>query len=151
VQSPAQTVKLLDAKIAPAVKLDTGGKTVAEWVNDLGNGQFAIRNKANAMLKKIGASVELDLRAALLKATDVETKRRMEELLEHFAAYEWTPEELLHARAVEVLEAIATPDARALLTRWADGGTGAVLTIEARRALARLDRTAKADKSASDK
>jgi hypothetical protein len=66
----------------------------------------------------------------------VETKRRIEELLEHLAAYEWSAEEVLHARAVEVLDAIGTPAARALLTRWASGDPAAVLTTEARRALA---------------
>jgi hypothetical protein len=45
---------------------------------------------------------------------------------------------MLHARAVEVPEAMATADAHALLTRWSTGDPAAVLTGEARRALARL-------------
>lgn len=45
---------------------------------------------------------------------------------------------MLHARAVEVLEAIATPEAHALLTRWSAGDPTAVLTRESRKALAAL-------------
>jgi WD40 repeat protein len=135
-QTPKQTVKLFEEKSPPAKKPDTGEKTVPQWIQDLGSGQFAIRGKASAMLQKIGPSVEPELRAALPKANDVETKRRIEELLEHLAAYEWTAEEVLHARAVEVLDAIGTPEAGALLTRWASGDPAAVLTVEARRALA---------------
>jgi WD40 repeat protein len=135
-QMPKQSVSLFEDKIAPAKKPDTGDKTVPQWIQDLSSGRFAIRSKASAMLQKIGPSVEPELRAALPKAGDVEAKRRMEELLERLAAYEWTAEEVLHARAVEVLDAIGTPAARALLTRWASGDPAAVLTTQARRALA---------------
>jgi hypothetical protein len=136
-QHSKQTIKLLEAKIAPAKKPDAGEKPVPEWINDLGSGQFAVRSKANTMLQKIGAAVEPDLRAALPRAKDVETKRRIEELLEHFASYQWTPEELMQARAVEVIDAIETPEARALLTRWSGGDTGAVLTQQAQKSLDR--------------
>ncbi len=136
-QVPKQAVKLFEDKIAPAKKPDAGEKTIPQWIHDLGSGTFAVRSKASAMLQKIGMTVEPDLRAALPKATDVETKRRIEELLDRFALHEWTQEEVLHARAVEVLETLATPEARTLLTRWSEGDPGAVLTQEARKALNR--------------
>jgi hypothetical protein len=75
------------------------------------------------------------LQAALAKAPDIETKRRIEELLDRFASHEWTPDEVLHSRAVELLEAIGTPEARAVLTRWSAGDPGAILTREASKAL----------------
>jgi hypothetical protein len=58
--------------------------------------------------------------------------------VEQFAAHEWTADEVRHARAVEVAEAIASPEARAALTRWASGDAGAILTQQARQALTRL-------------
>lgn len=138
VQSPEQTVKLLSDKIAPMAKPDSGEKSVPQWINDLASSQFVLRNRANAALIKIGASIEPDLKVALQKATDVETKRRIESLIEHFAAHEWTTEEVRQARAVEIVEAVATKDARAALTRWAGGDPGAILTKQARVALARM-------------
>jgi len=62
-------------------------------------------------------------------------KRRIEELLDRIAAHEWTQEEVLHSRAVEVLDAIGTKEARAVLTRWASGDPAAILTREAQKAL----------------
>jgi len=130
-----QAVKLLDAKIAPPRKADPGEKAIPEWVQDLSSGQFVVRARATDMLRKLGPAAEADLRAALQKAVDVETRRRLEELLDRITAQDWTPHEVLHARAVEVLDAIPTPEARAVLTRWAAGDAGAVLTQEAARAL----------------
>lgn len=136
-QAPEQIVKLLGEKIPPAEKPQSGDKTVPQWINDLKSSQFAIRNKATATLTKIGPSVEPALREALKNADDVETKRRIEALLDHFGAQEWTPEEVRHSRAVEILAAIASPAARAALTRWAGGDPGALLTVEAKRSLAK--------------
>ena len=121
VRMPDETVKLLDAKIAPAKKPDTGGKTVKQWIDNLGSGQFAVRTKANQMLQKLGLAAEPELRSVLLGANDVETRRRIEELLDRIALREWTTTEIMHSRAVEVLEAIGTKEARAALTRWAGG------------------------------
>jgi WD40 repeat protein len=138
VQTPSQAVKLLGEKIAPAERVVSGEKTVPQWINDLASSQFVVRNRANATLIKIGASIEPDLKNALEKARDVETKRRIESLLEHFAAHEWSTEEVRHARAVEIIEAVGTAEARAALTRWAGGDSGAILTKQARVSLAQL-------------
>ena len=138
VQTPEQAVKLFEDKIAPAQKPQSGEKTVPAWIQDLSSSQFAIRNKANAALVKIGGTVEPNLREALKSAKDVETRRRIEALLDHFAAYEWTQDEVRQARAVEVLEAIGSPQARAALSRWSSGDPGAILTQQAREAIARL-------------
>ena len=140
-EAPTQAAKFFADKIAPAPKLDTEGRTVAQWIGDLGSGKFAVRSKANAVLLKLGPSAERELREVLRKPPDLEVKRRIEELLDRIAAAgDFTPTDILHCRAVEVLEAARTPEARALLMRWSAGDPGAVLTIEARQALARLER-----------
>jgi hypothetical protein len=140
-ETPAPAVKLFAAKIAPASKLDTEGRTVAQWIADLGSGKFAVRAKANTILFKLGRSAETELRAVLRKSLDLEVKRRIEELLDRIAEVEdFTPTDVFHCRAVEVLEAIATPDARKVLTRWAEGDPGGVLTAQARAALGTSNR-----------
>jgi hypothetical protein len=137
-QAPRQTVKLFEEKIPPVKKPDSGEKSIPQWIQDLASPNFATRSRASAMLQKLGPSAESDLHAALPKAGDVESRRRIEEHLNRVAAYEWTARDVLHARAVEVLEAIATAEARALLTSWTTGERTAVLTVVAQRALARL-------------
>lgn len=134
-QSPKQAIAHLNEKIKAARKPESGEKTIAQWVQDLSSGQFAVRSRATDMLKKLGQTAEMDLKAALPKARDVETRRRIEELLNYLSAYEWSAEEVLHARAVELLDGINTADSRAVLERWATGNPAAVLTQEAMRAL----------------
>ena len=130
-RSPKQAVKLLSEKITPTEKPGTGGRTIAQWVRDLSSNQFIVRSRAADMLRKLGPLAEAELSAMLQKTSDVETRRRIEELLERIASPVWTPTEVEHARAVEVLAALKTPEARTLLARWADGDPGAVLTQEA--------------------
>jgi WD40 repeat protein len=137
-QMPKEAVAILEQKIAPAEKPDTGGRTPAQWIDDLASANFAVRNKASAMLQRLGPDAENAVRAAAAKPRGLEVKRRLEELLERIATRELTAPEILQVRAVEVLEAIATPEARALLQRWSAGDDGAVLTEEAKRTLARL-------------
>lgn len=138
VRTPRQATRFLAEKIAPARAPDTGGKPIAQWIRELGSTNFALRNRANATLQKLGTAVEPDLRESVARAPDVETKRRIEELLDRIASQQLTTEELRDSRAVEVLEAIGTAEARTVLTRWSGGHPGAVLTRESRTALTRL-------------
>jgi hypothetical protein len=71
------------------------------------------------------------------KAISLEARRRMEALLEKTKTV-FSGEELCSIRAVEVLEGIGTPDAKEILEILARGGEGAVLTQQAKKALARL-------------
>lgn len=139
-RSPAQTVKLLEEKIAPAKTPESGDKSIKQWIHDLGSSQFAVRTKANQVLQKLGPTAEMELKQALPKTTDIETRRRIEELLDRIALRAWTAEEILHARAVELVESIGTAEALALLGRWSKGDGGAILTIEARKAIAATGR-----------
>jgi hypothetical protein len=134
-----QAVKLLSDRIAPAPKGVGEARTVPQWIDDLGNKSFAIRTKATTALERLGPGAERELRLALTKARDLEMKRRIEGILERIAVAEPSAQEIMHCRAVEVVEAITTAAAETLLRRWSDGDPGAVLTGEARQALARLD------------
>jgi hypothetical protein len=138
-EAPQQAVRLLAAKIAPAAKPDLQGRGVAEWIGDLSSATFAVRAKASELLLRIGPHVEADLHKALAQPRDLETKRRIEDVLARLAARDLTQQEILHVRGVEVVEAIATPEARKLLSRWTTGEPGAVLTEHAQAALRRMD------------
>jgi hypothetical protein len=134
-QAPAQAVKHFESKLEPARKPDLGGRTISQMIQDLGSDAFTVRSKADQALQKLGAAAEPDLRKAL-QGTSLETRRRIEVLLDRLVNHDLTADELRHARAVEVLQTIASPVARALLTRWAGGDPAAILSVEARKALA---------------
>jgi hypothetical protein len=65
-------------------------------------------------------------------------RRRVESLLQKLEAKSPSVEQLRPLRAVELLEQIATPEARQLLEALAGGSRDAGLTRDARAALERL-------------
>jgi WD40 repeat protein len=117
----------------PARPVDAG--RVQRLVADLDSDQFAVREKASQELRALGPGARDPLRQALAKSPSAEVTRRIEALLAGSP-----DEELRGRRAVEVLEALGTPAARALLEEWAKGDPAAAPTREAAAALARLGR-----------
>ena len=113
-------------------------KEVARWLRDLDSPDFVTRQQASEELAKFGGLVEPALRKALSGQPSLETRRRIQQLLEQLAGGP-SGAELRMLRAVEVLEHIGTPEARALLESLAGGATGARLTRTAEVALRRLD------------
>jgi HEAT repeat protein len=71
------------------------------------------------------------------KAIPLETRRQLEALGQKTKTI-LSADDLRNLRAVEILSQIGTPEARAILGDLAAGGEGAVLTEQARKALARL-------------
>jgi hypothetical protein len=67
-------------------------------------------------------------------------RRRLEALLAKIEAGKRAPEEIQALRAIEILEMLNTPAARAVLKELAAGAKGSELTTEARSALDRLAR-----------
>jgi hypothetical protein len=79
---------------------------------------------------------------ALANNPSAEARRRLEPLLAKVERQELSSTALRQVRATEVLEHIATPEARDLLKNLAAGATEARLTQEAKAALERLERRA---------
>ena len=79
-------------------------------------------------------------RKALEGNPPAEVRRRLEPLLEKLAreARELPPGQRRGLRALEVLERIGTPEARALVQQLAAGAADARLTLEAQAALKRM-------------
>jgi hypothetical protein len=109
-------------------------------IADLNHQQFARREAATQKLARLGRLVEPDLRQALAGKPEPEARRRIERLLAQREAgpVGGADEGLRLLRAVEVLEHIASPEARALLTMLARQAPAAEVAQDARAALERL-------------
>jgi RNA polymerase sigma factor (sigma-70 family) len=105
---------------------------------DLDASDFQTRAKATATLAGFGEAVHDALRAELTHAVSPESRKRLQGLLDRLAAT--TPARLRLIRAVEAVEGLATPEAKALLETWAGGNSGPTLTAEAIAALSRRRR-----------
>jgi hypothetical protein len=109
-------------------------------LTDLGDPQFKVREQAVRALEKTRDLVEPDLKKLLASHPPLEVQRRVELLLRKLAQDREQPlagERLRQWRALEVLETIGSPAARAVAERLASGVPGAWLTVEARETLDR--------------
>jgi hypothetical protein len=138
IASPAATVPFVKKHLGAAKPPVVDAKLINKWVNDLDSETFATRDDAYRALDKLGPPTEAALRQARAGKISLEMRRRVDDLLEKLERGLLTPEELQAVRAVEVLERIATPEARALLAALAGGADSAVLTQEAQKALGRI-------------
>jgi RNA polymerase sigma factor (sigma-70 family) len=138
--APALSVPLLRQRVRPAPVVDE--KRLTGLIADLDSDDFAIRQKAVAELEKLGDQPLAAYRKVLEGKPSVETRCRIEELMEKAGPVWWdvSGERLRSLRAVEALELAGTKEARDLLKALADGGPGARLTEQAKAALERLAR-----------
>jgi WD40 repeat protein len=135
--APDQALPLLKKGLAGPV----GGpddRRVAALLADLDHDEFAVRERAEAALAKMGPAAWPALRKALEGAPSAEVRTRVERLLKATATALPSGEELRRLRALEVLEQINTPAARRLLEEAARGGGADRVGREAKASLARL-------------
>jgi len=133
--SPEQAVSLLKRRLAepgprPALR------EVARLVADLDSQQFAVRQRAEDELGKLGRLAEAALRDALAARPALEVQQRLERLLGNL---DLAPGHLVCLRGVETLELIGSRQAREALAALAQVESGgAVLPDQAGAALRRL-------------
>jgi len=113
-------------------------KRLSRLIDDLDNDKFSVREKASTELDQLGELAEPALRRALAKNPSLESRKRLENLLEKLD--DWSGERLRALRATTVLEEVASAEARQLLETLAGGAPEASLTREAKASLVRLDR-----------
>jgi hypothetical protein len=113
---------------------------MARLLADLDNDQFAVRQNAVEQLEKLGPSAEVALRQALSDRPSPEVRRRLEPLLAKVGDPAGSAVSLQLVRALEVLELLASPQARQVIARLAEGSPRSWLTREARASLDRLSR-----------
>jgi WD40 repeat protein len=111
---------------------------LAELLRGLDDDRFEVRERSSRELEQLGKLVEPAVRKALEGRLAPEARRRLERLVETMGQTPLSGERLRPLRALEVLEQVGTPEARALLRGLAGGAPDAELTREAKAALERL-------------
>jgi WD40 repeat protein len=107
-------------------------------VADLDSDRYAVREAASTELGRLGDAAGPALRRALAGRLSAEANQRATDLLARIDQRALPAEHLQLVRALEVLERIGSPEARAVLEAVAKGAEGARLTEEARSAVRRL-------------
>jgi RNA polymerase sigma factor (sigma-70 family) len=117
IRDPAAAVKLLRETVKPA-ELAVSRVTFDKWVAALDNSQFRAREAAEKELMQAGANVPISwLRKALADSKADEPRARLTRVLAQREKGR-DPNAWRLARAVQVLELAATPEAGALLKEW---------------------------------
>jgi WD40 repeat protein len=135
--SPAKTLVLLREQVQPVPKLDSA--ELDRIFRDLDSNRFQSREAASKKLDALGRAAVAAVKARLAKGLPAEVTRRAQLFVAVHDTPELSPAELRSLRAIEVLEAIASPDAAKLLAELAGGEDSAWLTREAAAALKRLE------------
>jgi WD40 repeat protein len=138
--SPKEAIPVLKKHLKAVDKTTVTEKQISQWIVQLDDDDFDKREKATRELEGAGSQAK----AALQNALDGgklsnEAKARVEKLLQHLAKPRDDSVEMIQPlRALEVLEHLATPEAKDLLATLAKGHPDALLTREAKAALERL-------------
>jgi hypothetical protein len=135
--NPALAAALLRERARPPAAPDAERRK--KLLAELSAADFQAREKASEALASFGESIQSELQAELGRAASGEVRTRLQRLLDRLQ--EPTPERLRLIRAVEAVETLTTPEAKALLDSWASGSAGPTLKSEAQAALARRART----------
>ena len=106
-------------------------------MKDLDSDRYVTRERATRELEKLGELAEPALRSALNRQPSLETRQRLESLLQKLDPIR-DPESLRSLRAIEVLEHIGSAEAQTLLQQLARGAPEARLTQEAKASCVRL-------------
>jgi hypothetical protein len=112
-------------------------KKITQWIGDLDNAKFAVREQAMRELEQLQDLVEEPLLRVLAGKPSLETRRRVQLLLANLASRPPASKTLQALRAIAVLEAVGTAEACDILRDLAAGAPGALVTEAARAALAR--------------
>jgi WD40 repeat protein len=131
--APSETVPFVRGKL-PAIPAEIP-PYFARLVADLNSVKFRVRRAATRELEKLGEAAEPALRQGISGKVALEGRQRLEKILQKL---ESSPERLRLLRALEVLEHIATREARQVIRKLAQGAPQAWRTRQAKAILARL-------------
>lgn len=136
-RSGKEGVSLIEKQLPPTPAPDA--KAIARLVDDLDSNDFKTRDDATQSLIRIGKPAEPAVRRELEKHKDtLELRRRLEKILGQIRDEAVSNDTIREIRAIEVLERLGSPEAKAALQSLAKGAEGARLTTEAQNALERL-------------
>ncbi|HTU93908.1 MAG TPA: sigma-70 family RNA polymerase sigma factor, partial [Gemmataceae bacterium] len=86
---PVRSIPYLRKRLHPVAPVDE--KRLQQWIADLDSDQFAVREKAVSELKTVGAAALEAMRKALKERPSLETRRRLEQLIEKQEGEDWAP------------------------------------------------------------
>jgi hypothetical protein len=133
VANPGPATEFLAEALQPIRAADP--KELTRLIGELDAEEFETRERASQALAALSLQAGPALAEALKNPRSAEQRRRLSDLCKPGVLH---PERLRLLRAIEVLEALATPEARAILERLATGEPIAEETRQARAALARM-------------
>lgn len=135
--APEQANPLLAQTIKAAEPVEKD--RIAQMITDLDSNQFQLRQKATQDLERLAELAEPALQDTLKSKPSLEVRKRIERILDKLVTGKPPSQQVLQAlRGVEVLERLATPEARQVLQKLATGAAGDRLTRSATTTLARL-------------
>jgi len=135
-QKPAEAAAFLKNRLCPAEAM--APRLVAQLLADLGGENYRKREAAMQALVNLGDQGDATARRALDNNPTLESQRRLERVLQLIESKSLSAQALQALRGIEVLEHLATPEARPLLQAIAKGAPDAQLTRQANAALRRL-------------
>jgi hypothetical protein len=138
VAAPEKMVPWLREWLKPATP-----ERLGRLLADLDAREFSVRTRAMQELEHFGQDVLPFLSAQLKKSLTLESRRRVEQLVERLQKGPPFSQNRATLRAIEALEHIRTADARRLLESLSRSAAEEQHREEARAALARLRKTAK--------
>jgi RNA polymerase sigma factor (sigma-70 family) len=130
-QAPAQGLTFLKVQLRP--RPAAPADQVAKLIADLDSEGFAVRQKAAQTLDALGEAAELALRKTLEGNVTLETRQRVEQILQNRRK-----DVLRQLRAIDALEQIGTTEAREVLLALANGTPNPRVADAASAALRRL-------------
>jgi hypothetical protein len=131
-------VALIGENIKPASREAGGPVVIKRLIAQLDAKTYRDREAATKALTELGLEAAELLKDALAGNPSVEAEKRLKDILTAIAQARPTPDTIRAARAVEVLERIGTPEAKAVLRNLAAGRPGHSLTEDAKASLVRL-------------
>jgi hypothetical protein len=137
VAAPGQAVPFLRSKLKPVPVADPG--KVKQWIADLNSEVFTVRQSAAQQLVKLDAMAQAPLEAALKGTLSVETRRRVEQILDTISDNP-DADTVRTCRAIMVLERIGSAETQAVLEALARGVPVARVTEEAEASSKRIDK-----------
>ncbi len=137
IRSPKLALAVIGAHLPPP---PVDPKLVAQRIGELGDKDFRVRDNATKALTAVAHRIDDELAAALAAGPSPEAADRLKKLLALARTNEPIPEVVRTLRALEVLEALGTPEATAFVSKLAAGPPDARLTRLAKESLARLRR-----------
>jgi WD40 repeat protein len=135
-QAPLETVAELRRQIKPANSLNEA--RVNRLIAELDDDKFSIRTAASRELIRLGATIETRLRRVRSDTSSANQRHELNRILERLKGPYTDVEALFVIRSIGLLEMIQSPESQALLGELAGGYADALLTGEAKAAIARL-------------